>query len=191
VFNPFFNRDHERDGMELNLTLNGQPVSITIGEEVKLLTLLRDQLGLTGTKAGCETGHCGSCSVIVDGKLKKSCQFPARLVNGKRVITIEGIHDGQGGPNDIQLALLKHGATQCGYCIPGIVIAAEVLLSNNPNPTRLQIREAISSNICRCTGYQQIVDAIEEAAAVRRASALGREETTYQPIRTEGSSWHS
>jgi aerobic carbon-monoxide dehydrogenase small subunit len=177
--------------MELNLTLNGQPVSITIDEDVKLLTLLRDQLGLTGTKAGCETGHCGSCSVIVDGKLKKSCQFPARLVNGKQVITIEGIHNGEGGPNDIQQALLKHGATQCGYCIPGIVIAAEVLLSNHANPSRLQIREAISSNICRCTGYQQIVDAIEDAAAVRRVNLKGLDDTTYQSVYREGSTWHS
>lgn len=166
--------------MDIEFILNGKPIKVSIDENVKLLTLLREHLGLTGTKAGCETGHCGSCSVIVDGKLKKSCQFPARLVAGKHLTTIEGIHDGSGAPNDIQRSLLKHGAVQCGYCIPGIAIAAEVLLQENLQPTRSDIRRAISGNICRCTGYQQIVDAIQEAAAVRCANQLSTSEISIK-----------
>jgi aerobic carbon-monoxide dehydrogenase small subunit len=181
--------------MNIEFTLNGQPVAISIDEDTKLLSLLRDQFGLTGTKAGCETGHCGSCSIILDGKLKKSCQFPARLITGKNLITIEGIHDDDGGPNDIQRALLKHGATQCGYCIPGIVIAAEVLLSENPQPTRMDIRRAISGNLCRCTGYQQIIDAIQEAAAVRKVVSQNKKEFKLesdqdsQPANKESQIW--
>jgi len=175
--------------MEIQFYLNGSPVKATISDDIKLLTLIRDHLGLTGTKAGCETGHCGSCSVIVDGKLKKSCQFPARLVDGKQLTTIEGIHDSAGGPNEVQQALLKHGATQCGYCIPGIVIAAEVLLSNNPQPSRTEIRTAISGNLCRCTGYQQIIDAIQEAAAVRLARLKVKGDEKNQNIETERIAW--
>jgi aerobic carbon-monoxide dehydrogenase small subunit len=175
--------------MDIQFSLNGHPLKVTIQNETKLLTLLRDQLGLTGTKAGCETGHCGSCSVLLDGKVKKSCQFPARLVDGKRLVTIEGINDGNGGPNEVQQALLKHGATQCGYCIPGIVIAAEALLNHNLQPTRMEIRSAISANLCRCTGYQQIVDAIEEAAAVRRANIKQTQENYAQSIKQEGLAW--
>ena len=116
---------------------------------------------------GCEKGDCGSCSVIVDGELKNACIYPARNLDGKIVLTIEGISNPDGSPNDLQQAFLDHGATQCGYCTPGMVMAGEALLIRNLTPTRQEIREAIAGNLCRCTGYQQIVDAIEATARSR------------------------
>lgn len=153
--------------MHLEFTLNGQPVSVEIAPELKLVHLLRDVLGLTGTKVGCEIGVCGACSVLLDGALVKSCTLPAQRVAGRNVLTIEGIHAPDGGPNDLQQAFLEHGATQCGYCTPGMVLAGEALLLHNPQPTREEIRRAIAGNLCRCTGYQQIVDAIEATAQLR------------------------
>jgi aerobic carbon-monoxide dehydrogenase small subunit len=160
--------------IQLIFSVNHQPVNLSINEDTTLLTVLRDQLGLTGTKAGCQTGHCGTCSILVDDNLVKACQMPARLMNGKEVTTIEGIHDPDGQPNDVQLALLKHGAIQCGYCIPAMVLAAEALLRRNLNPNRMEIRQAITGVLCRCTGYQQIIDAIQEAAAQRRNTQLSK-----------------
>ena len=122
---------------------------------------------MTGTKNGCEHGDCGACSVIVDGKLEKSCLYPARSLDGKEVLTIEGVSNPDGTPSDLQQAFLDAGATQCGYCTPGMIMAGEALLLKNNNPTRQDIREAISENLCRCTGYQQIVDAIQTTAKSR------------------------
>ncbi len=154
--------------MKIEFTLNGTSVAVTIPEDVTLLSLLRDTLGLTGTKKACEIGQCGACSVIVDGKLVRSCRTMASDVIGCDVTTIEGVHGPDGGPNDLQQAFLEHGALQCGICTPGMVMAGEALLSRNPNPSRAQIRRAISGNLCRCTGYQQIIDAIETTAQRRR-----------------------
>jgi carbon-monoxide dehydrogenase small subunit len=117
---------------------------------------------------GCEKGDCGSCSVIVDGELKNACIYPARNLDGKRVLTIEGMSNPDGTPGDLQQAFLDYGATQCGYCTPGMIMTAEALLRRNHNPTRQEIRAAIAGNLCRCTGYQQIVEAIE-ATALQRA----------------------
>ena len=122
---------------------------------------------MTGSKNGCEKGDCGSCSVIIDGELKNSCIYPARNLDGKAVLTIEGISNPDGSPNDLQQAFLDYGATQCGYCTPGMILAGEALLIKNSTPTRQEIREAIDGNLCRCTGYQQIVDAIEATARSR------------------------
>jgi aerobic-type carbon monoxide dehydrogenase small subunit (CoxS/CutS family) len=155
--------------MKVSFLVNGEDVSVDVPKKTTLLTILREYLGLMGTKKGCENGDCGACSVLVDGELKKSCVTLARQVDGCRVTTIEGIHDGNGGPNDMQTAFMEHGATQCGYCTPGMILAAEALLLKNPHPTRQEIRVAIKDNLCRCTGYQQIVDAIEAAAADRAA----------------------
>jgi carbon-monoxide dehydrogenase small subunit len=160
--------------MELRFRLNGEPTTVDVPEGMTLLELLHDHLGLTGTKRSCEIGHCGACSIIVDGELVLSCVTPAARVAGCEVTTIEGVRGPDGGPNDLQRAFLEHGATQCGFCTPGMVIAGEVLLMHNPHPTRAEIREAISGNLCRCTGYQQIVDAIE--ATARRRAAAGQEE---------------
>lgn len=156
--------------MKLVFVVNGNPTDIDISEEMTLLTLLRDVLGLTGTKRGCEIGQCGACSVLVDGKLVRSCITPAREVQGRSVVTIEGVSLPDGGPNDLQQAFLDHGATQCGFCTPGMIIAGEALLLRTLTPTREEIRQAISGNLCRCTGYQQIVDAIEATAKQRLAA---------------------
>lgn len=159
--------------MQLSFTLNGETVDLDdVPEDMPLVRLLRETLGLTGTKRGCESGTCGACSVLVDDKLTRSCRTMALDVAGHTVTTIEGIRRPDGRPNDLQVAFLEHGAVQCGFCTPGMIIAGEALLRRNPTPTREQIRKAINGNICRCTGYQQIVDAIEAVAQARsRAEA--------------------
>lgn len=153
--------------MFVSFVLNGEEVKVEIEKKTTLLSVLRDQLGMVGTKTGCENGDCGACSVIIDGELKKSCVTLARQIEGSRVTTIEGIHAEDGGPNDMQQAFIDYGATQCGYCTPGMILAAEALLAKNPEPTRQEIRTAIKDNLCRCTGYMQIVEAIEAAARLR------------------------
>lgn len=156
--------------MKVNFSLNGKQMEIDVAPKLTLLRLLRDELKMTGTKLGCEEGDCGACSVIIDGELKNTCTYLVQNLDGKSVISIEGICHPDGSPNDLQLAFLEHGATQCGYCTPGMLMAGEVLLLSNPNPTRLEIREALLGNLCRCTGYQQIVDAIEATARNRRTN---------------------
>ncbi len=153
----------------LEFILNGKTVVCEVDNQTTLLHLLREQLGLTGTKAGCESGDCGSCSVIVDDELIKSCQTPAHKVAGKSVVTIEGLRAADGGANDLQQAFLQHGGTQCGYCTPAMILAGEALLRKNKTPSRNEIREAINPVLCRCTGYQQIVDAIEDVARSRQS----------------------
>lgn len=156
--------------MKFELTVNGIRHSVVAPAHISLLHFLRDVLHLTGTKEGCNVGECGACSVLLDGKLVNSCLILAAQANGRDIVTIEGIHAQDGGPNDLQQVFIEYGAVQCGYCTPGMVLAGEALLKNNPNPTRIEIREAIAGNLCRCTGYQQIVDAIE-AAAIHRQEA--------------------
>ncbi len=153
--------------MHIEFTLNGQSVAVDTPPDITLLTLLRDYLDLTGTKEACEIGECGTCSVIVDGLLVNSCMMLAPQVAGRQLTTIEGIRGPDGGPNDMQENFIEYGAVQCGFCIPAMVVTGEWLLTHNPRPTRADIRKAISGNLCRCTGYQQIVDAIE-------ATAIGR-----------------
>ena len=160
--------------MEVTFTLNGKKTCVNLAPKLTLLRLLRDELRLTGTKAGCEKGDCGSCSVIIDGELKKSCTYPARNLDGRTVLTIEGLRNPDGCPNDLQWAFLEHGATQCGYCTPGMLMASEALLHHNPNPTREEIRAAIADNLCRCTGYQQIVDAVEATSNRRRRKEVAK-----------------
>jgi aerobic-type carbon monoxide dehydrogenase small subunit (CoxS/CutS family) len=156
--------------MVLTFTLNGEIVDLDdVPEDMPLIRLLRETLGLTGTKQGCESGTCGACSVLIDDKVTRSCRTPAVDVAGHTVTTIEGIRGPDGGPSDLQLAFLEHGAVQCGFCTPAMIIAGEALLRRNTDPTREEIRRAINGVICRCTGYQQIVDAIEATAAARRA----------------------
>jgi aerobic-type carbon monoxide dehydrogenase small subunit (CoxS/CutS family) len=153
--------------MLIEFVLNNRPVSADAPADITLLTLLREYFGLTGTKQGCEIGECGTCSVILDGRLVNSCMLLAPQVGGRNVITIEGIRGPDNTPNDLQENFIEYGAVQCGFCIPGMVLAGEALLLKNPQPTRMEIREAISGNLCRCTGYQQIVDAIEATAQQR------------------------
>jgi carbon-monoxide dehydrogenase small subunit len=158
--------------MKIEFTLNGRPVEVEAPAHITLLQLLREHLGLTGSKPGCEVGECGACSVILDGRVVNSCQLLSPQVHGREVITIEGIGAPDGGPSDLQRAFLEFGAVQCGYCTPGMVVAAEAFLAHHPSPTRAEIRQAIAGNLCRCTGYQQIVDAVE-ATAKRRAAGRG------------------
>jgi carbon-monoxide dehydrogenase small subunit len=153
--------------MLIEFTLNGAPVSVDAPAHLSLLALLRDHLNLTGVKEGCEIGECGACSVLVDGLLVNSCLMLAPKVAGRSVVTIEGVTPPDGSLSDMQRNFIDLGAVQCGFCTPGMVLAGEALLAHNARPTRDEIRTALSGNLCRCTGYQQIVDAIEATAAGR------------------------
>jgi carbon-monoxide dehydrogenase small subunit len=154
--------------MLIEFTLNHKPVAVEAPPDITLLTLLRDYLNLTGAKEGCAVGECGACSVIMDGRLVNSCLVLAPQAGGSEIVTIEGIRGPDGGPNDMQENFITYGAVQCGICIPGMVVAGEALLMHTLNPTRPEIRTALAGNLCRCTGYQQIVDAIEATARGRR-----------------------
>ena len=132
--------------------------------EKKLSTWLREDLGLTGTKIGCDIGVCGSCTVLVNNKAVRSCKLFLKDVTDKHVLTIEGLTPKDGTLHPVQQAFVDAGAIQCGFCTPGMVLSAYAFLLENPNPTREQARAAIRGNICRCTGYQQIIDAIMQAA---------------------------
>ncbi len=158
--------------MLIEFNVNGRPTTVEAPPDISLLTLLRDYLGLTGSKEGCSVGECGACAVIMDGRLVNSCLVLAPQAGGSEIITIEGIHAADGGPNDMQENFITYGAVQCGICIPGMVMAGEALLLENPEPTRAEIRTALAGNLCRCTGYQQIIDAIEATAQGRRTSPV-------------------
>jgi len=145
----------------VSFTLNGEPVELEIEPHLTLLQLLRDKLELTGTKEGCGMGECGSCTVLLDGKTVNSCIFPALEVEGKKVTTIEGLTDAQGNLHPIQKAFIDYGAIQCGFCTPGMVLSAKALLDECPRPTEEEIRHGIAGNLCRCTGYLQIIQAIK------------------------------
>lgn len=148
----------------LSFTLNGGPTEVIVKDNMTLLDLLRDKLGLTGTKKGCEQGECGACTVMLDGKPVNSCCTLAVECEGREVVTIEGIAKG-GKLHPIQRQFIEKWALQCGYCTPGMIMSAKALLDVNPHPTELEIREAIEGNLCRCTGYAKIVEAIQAAAA--------------------------
>lgn len=143
----------------LSLTVNGELYQRTIKPNLTLLDFIRDELGLTGTKKGCETGDCGSCTVILDGELVNSCLLLAIEANGKSVLTIEGLAKG-GKLHPLQEAFIEYGAIQCGYCTPGMILAAKALLDKNPKPTEQEVKAGIVGNLCRCTGYTKIVEAI-------------------------------
>jgi aerobic carbon-monoxide dehydrogenase small subunit len=147
----------------LRFRLNGQPVETPCGSARILLDLLREDLALTGTKRGCDLGTCGCCTVLLDGRPTLSCLTLARLVGGHEVTTIEGISPAQ-GLSPVQSAFVDHGATQCGFCTPGFIVTATALLRDHPHPSRDEIVRAISGNLCRCTGYTKIIEAIEAAA---------------------------
>ena len=147
----------------LRLTVNGEPAEVSFAPYKTLLEVLREDLGLTGTKHGCELGECGACAVLVDGEPQLSCLVLGLECAGRAVETVEGLARGA-TLHPLQSAFADLGAAQCGYCTPGILMTAKALLENEPRATRERIREAISGNLCRCTGYQQIFEAIEEAA---------------------------
>jgi carbon-monoxide dehydrogenase small subunit len=148
---------------ELKFTLNGQPVCVEVEDSARLVDVIRDSLGLTGTKEGCGVGECGACTVIVDGDAVVSCLMPAMRVMGKSVTTVEGLaHDGR--LDRLQQAVLDHHALQCGFCTPGFLMSAKALLDKNPHPSREEVKVAISGNLCRCTGYEQMIEAVLDAA---------------------------
>ena len=147
----------------LGLTVNGESHEVSFAPYKTLLELLREDLGLTGTKHGCELGECGACAVLVDGEPQLSCLLLALECEGRSVETVEGMARGA-ELHPLQAAFADLGAAQCGYCTPGILLTAKALLEKEPHPSRARIAEAVSGNLCRCTGYQQIFEAIEEAA---------------------------
>ncbi len=149
---------------EISFTLNGSAVTLSVPAHKRLLDVLREDLGLTGTKEGCGEGECGACTVIVDGRSVNSCLYPAPEVDGKQVVTIEGLLEAGNNLSVLQKAFAEHGAIQCGFCSPGMIMAAKALLDRNPDPTDEEIREALSGNLCRCTGYVQILEAVRLAA---------------------------
>jgi len=152
----------------LEFRVNGKKFSVEVRPNVTLLRLLRS-LGFTEVKSGCEKGDCGTCAVLMDGEPVNSCLTLALQAQGKEITTVRGLGTME-NLHPIQEAFVKHGAIQCGFCTPGMVITAKAFLDKNPNPTREEIREAISGNLCRCTGYQKIVDAIEAAAKKMRGA---------------------
>jgi len=148
--------------VQLTLRVNGEEQSFSFAPYKTLLEVLREDLGLTGTKHGCELGECGACAVLIDGEPQLSCLVLALECEGLAVDTVEGLAGAALHP--LQAAFADLGAAQCGYCTPGILMTAKALLAHEPRPSKERIREAISGNLCRCTGYQQIVEAIEEGA---------------------------
>lgn len=145
----------------ISFILNGEPVQVEIEPYLTMLQVLREKLELTGTKEGCGMGECGACTVLIDGKTVNSCIYPALEVDGKSVTTIEGMTDAQGNLHAIQKAFVEYGAIQCGFCTPGMVLSAKALLDEKTKPTEEEIRHGIAGNLCRCTGYLQIIQAIK------------------------------
>lgn len=151
--------------MKITFVLNGQEMQIDAPPDRKVVDLLREDLGLTGTKEGCGAGECGACTILVDGESRLSCLMLAVQLEGRRIKTIEGLSDAENGAlHPVQEAFIEYGAVQCGFCTPGMVLSAVHLLEKNPHPTRDKIRQGLGGNLCRCTGYVKIVDAVEAAA---------------------------
>ncbi len=155
--------------VHVTATLNGNDVEFLCETRQTLLQILRDDLHLTGTKEGCATGDCGACSVTVDGRLMCSCLILGAEVQGKSIQTIEGMADGE-KLHPLQRKFLEHAALQCGICTPGVLVAAKSLLERNPDPTETEVRYWLAGNLCRCTGYNKIIEAVLDAAAEMRGS---------------------
>lgn len=155
----------------VQLVVNGESVEAAVEPNQTLLQFLREDLGLTGTKHGCGLGDCGACTVILDGKPVNACLVLAVQARGREVLTIEGLAE-NGKLHPIQQAFVDKGAIQCGFCTPGMILSAKALLDEKPEPSEPEIRTAISGNLCRCTGYQKIVEAIQEAAKVIQATEV-------------------
>ena len=150
-----------------NFIVNGNEYDVIIEPHMLLIDVLRDKLGFTGTKYACGAGDCGSCTVLIDGKPSFSCLTLAVMAKGKNILTIEGMADGT-TLHPIQQAFVASGAVQCGFCTPGMVLSAKALLDDNPEPTRDEVKTALAGNLCRCTGYVKIVDAVEASADTMR-----------------------
>ena len=149
---------------EITCDVNGRPMNVEVEPWDTLLHVLREEFGLTGTKYGCGTGDCGACTVLVDGEPYVACLTLAVRMKGRRIETVEGLAK-DGALHPLQRAFIEHGALQCGYCTPGLLMAAKALLAKNPHPTRSEVQVAIAGNICRCTGYKKVIEAIQAAPA--------------------------
>ncbi len=152
----------------VSVTINGEPYEVFIDSRTTLLQLLREHLGLTGTKEGCSEGECGACSVVLNGRLVDSCLIFGTEAHGAQVQTIEGLAS-NGELHPVQKAFIECGGVQCGFCTPGMIMAGKTLLENIPNPNEDQIRQALGGNLCRCTGYAKIIDAVQAAASMMAA----------------------
>jgi aerobic carbon-monoxide dehydrogenase small subunit len=153
--------------MKVEFQLNGKPITLEVEPGRLLLHVLRQDLGLKGVKEGCGMGECGACTVILNGKAVLSCLIPIAHVQGCSITTIEGLETEE-GLHPLQKAFVDHGAVQCGFCTPGMILSATAALEENPTPSEQEIREAISGNLCRCTGYEKIVEAIQSVAEANR-----------------------
>lgn len=149
--------------MKIRFTINGEPREIDAPPDRRVIDLLREDLGLTGAKEGCGSGECGACTILIDGETHLSCLMLSAQLEGRSVQTIEGIAQGD-ELHPVQKSFVEHGAVQCGYCTPGMILTSLHLLKQTPSPSRDEIRRAISGNLCRCTGYQKIVDAVERVS---------------------------
>lgn len=150
----------------MELTVNGEKYSFEVEADLRLVDLLRNHLHLLGAKEGCGKGECGACTVLMDGKSVASCLVLALQANGADILTVEGL-GGEEALHPLQQAFIQYGAVQCGFCTPGMLMSAKFLLDNNPRPSREEIREGLAGNLCRCTGYAKIIDAIEAVAEGR------------------------
>jgi aerobic-type carbon monoxide dehydrogenase small subunit (CoxS/CutS family) len=150
----------------LNCTVNGQKICLEIQEQELLIELIRERLRLTGTKKGCEVGECGACTVLVNGQPVDSCLYLAAWAEGKEIVTIEGLSKA-GKLSKLQECFIEEGAIQCGYCTPGVILSAHALLQENPHPTEEEIKSGLAGNLCRCTGYQNIIQAVKKAAQLK------------------------
>ncbi len=148
---------------EITLNVNGDPYTVVVKAHHTLLDVLRDQLGLTGAKRGCENGECGACTVLFDGDPVNSCLVLAVEADGHTIETVEGLSEG-GNLHPLQKAFIEHNAIQCGFCTPGMLMSSKALLKRNPQPTEQEVREALVGNLCRCTGYVRIIDAVLDVA---------------------------
>ncbi len=172
--------------MQVTVNVNGTSQTADVEPRLLLVHLLRERLGLTGTHIGCDTTSCGACTVLLDGVPIKSCTYLAVQADGRSVRTVEGLVEG-GKPSPLQAAFKQEHGLQCGFCTPGMLLAAEALLADNPDPTEDEVRWALSGNLCRCTGYMNIVKAVQAAgAAMRSAAGVAEAETAEAPAMAGG-----
>lgn len=148
--------------IDISCKINGKEYNMAVSENDRMIDILRERLGLMGTKEGCGQGECGACTVVMNGDAVHACLVAASQMNGADILTIEGLANPDGTPGVLQKAFVECGAIQCGFCTPGMIMSAHALLMKNPNPTDAEIRKALEGNLCRCTGYQKILDAVKK-----------------------------